>query len=162
VDRARDEEREERRGDERQRLVAREAAVGGLPQSCRQLRGRLHRRSDRVWKLDPRASSRCRFVVGTWDRGMNCYIRRRGGEAGGGMDGVVLEQVAGWLSLRGRPGRIEDGSQGGELWRPPPGKEDSNQHRREDTQDAAYVLLPYLNCHGGSLFSLFILFEILI
>lgn len=42
MERPRDEEREERRGDERQRLVAREAVVGGCPEAQRQLRRRLH------------------------------------------------------------------------------------------------------------------------
>ena len=77
-----DEEREERRGGERQRLVAREAGVGGRPEAQRQLRRRLHGRRrcggfDRIGVV-----RRCRVAEG--DRavlrsGLNCYISRGGG-----------------------------------------------------------------------------------
>jgi len=42
VEGPRDEEREERRGDEGQRLVARQAVVGRRPEAQRHLRRRLH------------------------------------------------------------------------------------------------------------------------
>jgi hypothetical protein len=123
VDRARGEEREER-----QRLVAREAAVSGLPQARRQLRRRLHRRiGSGTWILELAAG-----VVLWWGRGMNCYIRRGGGGGGGWME-YLNKLLAAWPA----GGELKMG-EGGELWRPPPGKVDSNQHGREENQHAAY------------------------